>query len=256
MNGDGLLDLVVLSSNYTYLVFLNNTGQPGHFQAPVHTSVEVYSGLPLIGDFNSDGVPDIGAANGPSNQFQVYPGALTVAANLANIAPPQTYQNVAASYSGDMHFEPSTSSPVAASSISAIPTSIFLSPFPKTILAGSTLAVTAIVTSSGGIPTSGSVTLVLNGPSFSDMPLGPAPVNAAGYATIPIPILEPGSYNFAVTYSANATYRPKLSIRQFLRLRQRPIGLDLRFSKRHPCDRRRHDRVDNSLVECAWHDKH
>jgi hypothetical protein len=57
VNGDGNLDLIVISPNYNLLVFLGNGD--GTFKDPIFGPSEYYSSQPAIADFNGDGNLDI-----------------------------------------------------------------------------------------------------------------------------------------------------------------------------------------------------
>jgi hypothetical protein len=67
VNGDGNLDLIVTSSNYSLLVFLGNGD--GTFKNPIFGPSDSYESRPIIGDFNGDGKLDIAVGTGNGIAF-------------------------------------------------------------------------------------------------------------------------------------------------------------------------------------------
>ncbi|HEV2177454.1 MAG TPA: choice-of-anchor D domain-containing protein [Terriglobia bacterium] len=77
LNGDGKLDLIITSSDFTVSVLLGNGD--GTFQSAVAYSVGTLPDSIAVGDFNGDGIPDVAVANycGPSFPC-VNPGSVSV----------------------------------------------------------------------------------------------------------------------------------------------------------------------------------
>jgi hypothetical protein len=193
MNGDGYPD-VVLSSG---VMLLNNPSHPGQFLPAQSTGITTFQ--QAIADFNSDGLPDF-AVFSPGT-LTTYAGASTLTANLGNIALSGSGQSIVANYSGDDNYQPSVSNTVTAPSTTALSTTLTLGSLPATVNAGTTVIVTAAVTSSAGLPTSGSVQF-----SFGGGVLATVPLNAAGFASLPVALLTPGYTSIFATYTGTSTW--------------------------------------------------
>jgi hypothetical protein len=199
MNGDGYPD-VVLSSG---VMLLNNPSHPGQFLPAQSTGITTFQRA--IADFNSDGLPDF-AVFSPGT-VTTYAGASTLTANLGNITLSGSGQSIVANYSGDDNYQPSVSNTITAPSTTALSTTLTLGSLPATVNARTTVIVTAAVTSSAGLPTSGSVQFSLGGGVLATVPL-----NAAGFASLPVELLTPGYTSIFATYTGTSVWSPSSNL--------------------------------------------
>jgi hypothetical protein len=208
MNGDGLVDLVLWNTSSSW-VSLNDAANPGHFLNPTSTNTISFVTGALIGDFNSDGLPDLLEVGRTDSTVVVYPGGLSLTANLDKIALPAPNQSVVAEYSGDSDYQLSTSNTVTAPWPRPIDTYLYFGPLPNTVYTGATLVVNTVAVGQGDLPmSSGSITFTLTDPAFNNTSLGTLPVNSAGYASIPITVFTPGRYFLSAAYSGTSVWAP------------------------------------------------
>jgi hypothetical protein len=106
---------------------------------------------------------------------------------------------VVASYSGDSNYPAGESDAVPLQVLFATTTSLVASPNPVT--AGQALTLTATVEGSEATTPSGTVSF-LNGST----PLGTAPLNASGVATLSTASLAAGTYSLTAQYTGNASF--------------------------------------------------
>jgi hypothetical protein len=113
--------------------------------------------------------------------------------------------SLTARYSGNASFLSSTSASVSVT-VNGQYTTTSLTASPNQIAAGQTLTLTADVQGTGGTVPGGTVSF-MSGPT----PIGAAPVNSSGVATLTITTLAVGSYNLTAQYSGNASFQPSAS---------------------------------------------
>ena len=164
--GDGKLSLAVDNSLANTVSVFRGNGD-GTFQAPINYLLDSQGTEPaalVTGDFNGDGKPDLAATNFLTNDVSV----------LLNTSPP-----------------PSTAAPAATSTSLAADTTA--------AVFGQPVALTASVTSSGGMPT-GTVT-------FRDgsMVLGAVAVDPNGQATLVVPF-GVGSHSLTASFAGVAPF--------------------------------------------------
>jgi hypothetical protein len=108
--------------------------------------------------------------------------------------------SLTAQYAGNASFLSSTSAAVSVT-VSSQATTTNLSASPNPVLTGQTLTLTAAVQGSGNTAPGGTVSIM-----SGSTPLGTAPVNASGVATLTITTLAVGTYSLTAQYSGNASF--------------------------------------------------
>jgi len=108
--------------------------------------------------------------------------------------------SLTAQYAGNASFLSSTSAAVSVT-VSSQATTTSLTASPNPVLTGQTLTLTAAVQGSGNTAPGGTVSIM-----SGSTPLGTAPVNASGVATLTITTLAVGTYSLTAQYSGNASF--------------------------------------------------
>jgi hypothetical protein len=110
--------------------------------------------------------------------------------------------SLTAQYSGNSSFLSSTSAAVSVTvSSQATTTTTSLTVSPNPVATGQTLTLTAAVQGTGSIAPAGTVSFM-----SGSTPLGTAPVNSSGVATLTITTLAVGTYSLTAQYSGNAIF--------------------------------------------------
>jgi hypothetical protein len=110
--------------------------------------------------------------------------------------------SLTAQYSGNSSFLSSTSAAVSVTvSSQATTTTTSLTASPNPVATGQTLTLTAAVQGTGSIAPAGTVSFM-----SGSTPLGTAPVNSSGVATLTITTLAVGTYSLTAQYSGNAIF--------------------------------------------------
>lgn len=203
-NDDGILDLATANSGDNTVTILLGKGN-GTF--PTQSSIHVGSSPDAIAaaDLNGDGLPDLATANSGNNTVTVLLNELTETAtatlNNVSLSTSETHV-VAASYSGDSHFNGSTSDTVALTS-SQTPTTLQLSSSASPSNVGSAILLTAVLTPSASVSstTNGeAITFYNNGVSIGTGTL------SSGIATLYFTPELVGSTALTATYAGDANF--------------------------------------------------
>jgi hypothetical protein len=167
LSGNGISDLISLAGitpcpispcGYSVpgsaTVLLSNPANPGQFTASGTYTFD-YRSFPTAVDINGDGQPDLIAAAGDGAIVAL--GTQTGTVSLLNIVVPgSVVSTLQATYSGDAHYQAS-SSPFTAIGTSALPTTNQLSASSTNVIVGTSVTFTASIQASLPTP-SGSVT--------------------------------------------------------------------------------------------------
>ncbi|HEX4229517.1 MAG TPA: FG-GAP-like repeat-containing protein [Bryobacteraceae bacterium] len=219
VNGDGIPDLIGLTaprlscSNCDTLpalatILLSDPAHPGQFpnQGSNYSLGLNNFGGPLpsaVGDFNGDGQPDFAVASASGV-------AVMIGAQIATLTAPNTLvpgsgiSSVGAAYSGDTHYQPSSSNAIAIDT-SALLTTTKLTASATEITQGSQVVLTAAVQANQGTP-SGPVAFY-DGNSV----VCTGTLDAFGQATCAANPAEIGAHIISATYSRTGPYASSTS---------------------------------------------
>jgi hypothetical protein len=111
-NGDGKMDLVISDYGYPFINVLLGNGD-GTFQGAVPYAVGVGPIVPMVADLNHDGRPDLVVASHNDGDVRVLLNHATQTAMWNNAVVASGRRFVAAHYTGDRNFAPSTSAKTA-----------------------------------------------------------------------------------------------------------------------------------------------
>jgi hypothetical protein len=142
-------------------------------------------------------------------RFTAFPGATPYTFTISQPTdgvPPGTYQAYIG-YAGDSNFTPVNSSPFTITIESAQQaTSTTVTVAPNPVVKGNTVALSAVVTPTGQVAPTGTVTLLASGTKVATIPVA----NGAGSISIPANI-APGTYNIQALYSGDSFNLPSTS---------------------------------------------
>ncbi len=173
LNGDGISDLIALTDSFTQIehgggylvpgsatVLISDAGNPGQFATSGTYTLGAFGYAPVVTaiatDINGDGEPDFIAVGGVTDGTIVALGAQVGTLSLPNaVVFGSGISSLEASYSGDAHYQPS-SSPVTPVATSALPTTNQLTASSTSIIVGTPTTFTASIQASLPTP-SGSV---------------------------------------------------------------------------------------------------
>jgi hypothetical protein len=203
-NGDGKLDLATANANSDDVSLLLGNGD-GTFQTAGYSGVS-FGSHPFamaVADFNGDGKPDVATANLLDNSVSLLVG---VGSGLNGIGYPGSASFAVGSFPisiavGD--FDGNGKPDLAVANRSSGTLSILLNQAqttttlsPPSLTYGQPTTLTATVTSDAGPVTAGTVTFFQG--------YTPAPLNAAGQATVSVATVPPG--NYVASYSGAAGF--------------------------------------------------
>ena len=207
LNGDGIPDLIALSSSAAAAVFLGNGD--GTFTKSAGSPFASGANDIAAGDLNGDGIPDLAVTTLANNTLHVALTQLstTSRAVVTGISPAGTgTDQIQASYPGDANYEASTS-PALGLQDELVATTLTLSAYPAGVQYPGVVELTALLQPSSvqTYATDGEMITFYNGSTV----IGTAPLT--GGETVINATPGVGTNNYSASYGGDEAFRPSTS---------------------------------------------